>query len=385
MSGPGPGATRVLAPAICAVLVVVGLVAGVDARHPPDTDLERSQAADCYPTGPRETVADLNRFVSSASGIPEFVGGDVGVDVRLEDGRSIWLFGDTLRQTDSGPSLVRNSMLIFTSDCVRLVDSGGAGAVIPDREDGVGYWPMSAWSTPHSSGATVYVMAQRVVVTPGDTLGMHTLGPALAVFDVPFDGEPRLVVRRDIGSDDPSASSPAWGAAAALDGGWVYLYGTSARDLPGIHGFALRVARMRPDDLLDASRWRFWDGVSWATDPENAAPLIDEAGGVSQTLSVWRQDGRWYVLSKQDEVLGTDVAVWPGDSPTGPFGPAQVVADLVSDEATGELRYMPLAHPGLLPQPGTVVVSYSRNYLDFGEVRAHPTRYRPYFLRVSLP
>jgi hypothetical protein len=46
---------------------------------------------------------------------------------------------------------------------------------------------------------------------------------------------------------------------------------------------------------------------------------------------------------------------------------------------------MPLAHAGLLPEAGTVVVAYSRNYVDPAQVCATPSRYRPYFLRVTLP
>lgn len=367
------------------MMVVAGLVAGTDARRPGDAGDDSAYAAGCVPSGTRASVADLNRFVSSAAGVPGFLGADVGVDVRLDDGRSIWLFADTLRRTTDGYGLVHNSMLVFSPGCVRLVEPAGGGAVIPDRADGVAYWPMSAWRAPSPGGENVYVMAQRVVVATDDTLGMQTLGPAVAVFDVAPDGDPHLVLRRDLGGDDPSPSAPGWGAAAALHDGWLYLYGTSSRELSGIHGFALRVARTRPQHVLDQSRWRFWDGVSWQRDPGLAAALIDEVGGVSQTLSVWRQDDRWFVLSKQDEVFGTGIAVWPSDQPTGPFGPPQVVAELLSDPGTGELRYMPLAHPGLLPQPGTVVVSYSRNYIDFGEVRAHPTHYRPYFLRVELP
>jgi hypothetical protein len=367
------------------VLLATGLMAGVHARHeaePPG----RATLTDCVPTGPRETVDDLNEFIASAPGVPDFLGADVGVDVRLGDGRSLWLFADTLRRTSSGDRLVRNSMLVFTRDCVRLVrptDEGGA--VIPDRGDGIGYWPMSAWSLATSTGATVYVMSQRVAVVADGDFGFTTLGPAIAVFSVPRDGVPQLLLRQDLGPDDASTASPEWGAAAALDGGWLYLYGTSTRELPGIHGFALRVARVRPEDVADRSSWHYWDGASWRADPALAAPLIGEEGGVSQTLSVWPQDGRWYVLSKEDEFLGTRVEVWPGAGPTGPFGPAQEVAELPCDATTGELRYMPLAHPGLLPLPGTVVVSYSRNYLDFGQVCADPTHYRPWFLRVQLP
>jgi hypothetical protein len=46
---------------------------------------------------------------------------------------------------------------------------------------------------------------------------------------------------------------------------------------------------------------------------------------------------------------------------------------------------MPVAHPQLLPEPGTVVVSYSRNNMDIVAVCAAPSRYRPAFMRVTLP
>jgi hypothetical protein len=46
---------------------------------------------------------------------------------------------------------------------------------------------------------------------------------------------------------------------------------------------------------------------------------------------------------------------------------------------------MPLAHPTLLPEQGTVVISYSRNQVDVGRVFRDPQLYRPRFLRVRLP
>ena len=46
---------------------------------------------------------------------------------------------------------------------------------------------------------------------------------------------------------------------------------------------------------------------------------------------------------------------------------------------------MPLAHPELMARPGSMVISYSRNNLDFDAVVADPSLYRPRFLRVPLP
>jgi hypothetical protein len=371
------------------VLVCAGLVAGAVDRQVGPATSEGARLGACVAFRLGDTVAELNQEIGASAGVPEFLGADVGVDVWLSETRSLWLFADTLQRTPTGYALVRNSMLLLTPSCLQVVEPPRGGAVVPDRSDGVGYWPMSAWMLDRGGDTIVYAMFQRVRAEPdaGASSGIDfvTLGPALVVFRVTDSGAPQLVTKVELGTDDPSKESPEWGAAAALDGGWLYLYGTSTRDLAGIHGFALRVARVRPDHATDMSRWRYWDGREWRPEPDDAAPLILEEGGVSQTLSVWSQGGRWYVLSKENEFLGDHIVVWRGDAPQGPFGPPRDVADLPCDPNTGELRYMPLAHPGLLPEPGTVVVSYSRNYVDPAQVCAAPWRYRPYFLRVALP
>jgi hypothetical protein len=113
--------------------------------------------------------------------------------------------------------------------------------------------------------------------------------------------------------------------------------------------------------------------------------LVPAVGGVSQTLSVFERDGRWYAVSKRDEFLGTDLVIWSSPRPTGPFTAAPPVAQIPSDATQGRLRYMPLAHPDLLPQDGSVIVSYSQNETDVTKVGDDPFLYRPRFLRVPLP
>jgi hypothetical protein len=100
---------------------------------------------------------------------------------------------------------------------------------------------------------------------------------------------------------------------------------------------------------------------------------------------VFEQGGAWLALSKRDEFLGDEITVWSAPYPWGPFDSGQAVADMAGDAAGGDLRYMPLAHPDLFPRPGTVVVSYSRNSTDLGEVLEDPLLYRPRFIRVPLP
>ncbi|WP_427384968.1 hypothetical protein [Janibacter sp. G56] len=341
----------------------------------------------CVPSGPVTTVADLNR-ISDLRGEPAMQGGDVGASAPLQDGRSVWVFGDTLRDSGvAGGQMVRNSMLLVESGCLRVVLPERGGALIPDRRDGVGYWPMSVTSVRRAGFDLVVIAAQRVRTTDrSSTFGFEALGPSIAQFVVPAGGVPQLLSVTDIGPDDADVRRPMWGAAAAKVGGWLYLYGTSREPDAGLGtGFALRVARVAPDHVDRPDRWRYWTGAGWSARAGAATELIGADDGVSQTLSVFTRRGRWYAFSKRDEVLGQDLVFWTADSPAGPFAPQPAVGVLPSGTADGELRYMPLAHPELLPEPGTVVVSYSRNNTDAGVVLRDPLRYRPKFIRVRLP
>jgi len=340
----------------------------------------------CLPTGRIDTVADLNRFVDTVRGGADFAGGDVGASTRLQDGRDLYVFGDTLRTAANGTTqFVRNSMLVFAPGCAQVVLPAGRGALVPDRSDGVGYWPMSVARVERPGYDLVGVGLQRVHRLGSGAFDFEALGPAAAVFLVPRGGVPQLLGVRDLGPDSPDTTRPMWGAAALVEGEWVYLYGTARPQQATTDGFSLRVARVRVDDLLHIDRWRYWDGAHWRRDAATAKPLMPPGDGVSQTLSVFGRDGRWYAVSKRGEFVGSDLTVWTAASPTGPFGGATVVAHIPSEAATGTLRYMPLAHPDLLPRPGTVVVGYSENNTDLTRVIDDPRRYRPRFLRVPLP
>jgi hypothetical protein len=231
----------------------------------------------------------------------------------------------------------------------------------------------------------VMVSTQRVKTTGGGSFDFANLGPSLAVFIVQDGETPQLIATEDLGADSAAKSRPTWGAALAVDDDWLYAYGTANPDTAGVFGFSLQVARVRPDDALDSTKWRYWDGAGWRRDAGAAVELLPAAGGVSQTLSVFHEGGRWFALSKRDGDLGDQLVIWTAPGPTGPFTPTDPVASLPSDPDTGAVTYMPLAHPRILPEDGTMVVSYSRNNTDFQKIQDDPRLYRPRFLRVPLP
>ena len=89
------------------------------------------------------TVRFLNEVVERAD-LPAWQAADIGASARLQDGRLVWLFGDTLRETDQfSPPMVGNSMLVTSGDCVAQLMAPGDGPVIPDVRPGIVLWPMS--------------------------------------------------------------------------------------------------------------------------------------------------------------------------------------------------------------------------------------------------
>ena len=381
---------RVLGTAVPAAVALLVLAAVVPrdmvAAAPPMV----SQATEsrCVQTGAIENVADLNRVAGRFRGRPAFRGGDVGASTLLQDGRRVMVFGDTLRRVGGERRFVRNSMLVFEENCLHAILPDDGGALLPDRgtgEDAVGYWPMGVATVERQGYDLLVVTAQRVRATGSGSFDFENLGPAVGVFVVPVGGTPQVISVQDVGEDSADSERPAWGAATAFHDGWLMLYGTARPDDPGVFGFGLHLARVPPDDLMDVSTWAYWDGSGWTSDEAASEPLVPAVGGVSQTLSVFEQEGTWHALSKRDEFLGDEVTVWSAPEPWGPFDYGQAVADLPSDAASGDLRYMPLAHPDLFPRPGTVVMSYSRNRTNLGEVLEDPLLYRPRFIRVSVP
>lgn len=359
----------------------------------PVRPLTRTGQTGCAATGTLDSVDAINRAIDQLHVSPELLGADVGASARLQDGRRLMVFGDTLRSSGAaGHGFVRNSMLVVSPGCLSAVLPAGRGAIVPDRPRPagsagavVGYWPMSITVTPRPGQDLVTVMVQRVRTTGGGTFDFENLGPSAALFTVRPGGTPQLLRLVDLGPDSPDVRQRVWGAASALADGWLYLYGTAGSTAPMTFGRSLRVARVRPDRVLTQSEWTYWDGKGWSRSAAAAAELVPAVRGTSQTLSVFAQDGRWYALSKRDDVLGHELTVWTAPTPWGPFDSGRPIGHLPSDLDAGVLRYMPLAHPDLLPEPGTVVVSYSRNNTDLATVIADPFSYRPRFLRVRLP
>lgn len=352
----------------------------------PSEEVPREAYLDCRPYEEPRSVADINAFVAEERGTPGFAGGDVGASTRLADGRRFMVFGDTLRPLDSRTApMVRNSILVMGNGCAGVLRPAEDGAAVPNRDDGLWYWPSTVDSAPDGEGGSrVVVGLMRMQRTGPGEWDFAVVGASAARFEVPANGVPELIAVADIGTDDPDPAKPLWSAAATLtDDGTVYLYGTATPGTEMVFGYSLQVARTTVDGLARPETWEYWDGSGWSSDPSTAEILVPAESGVSRALTVFERDGTWYAVSKRHDFLGSDLVIWKAPAPTGPFDDGTPVAELPTDEHW--MTYLALAHPELLTDEDSVVVSWSVNSMDPSVVAADPTAYRPRYLQVPLP
>ncbi len=162
-------------------------------------------------------------------------------------------------------------------------------------------------------------------------------------------------------------------AGAPYPDGYVYVYACIGQDKN------LVAARVRPKDIEDFTKWKYWDGKSWTTDNQQIAVITNAA---SNELSVTPlPDGR-YALIFQVLGLSDKVGMRIGDSPVGPFGEIQEIwRTPEADE--GLFCYNAKAHPNL-SKPGELLISYNTITLDFwNDIQKDAHIYRPRFIKLK--
>lgn len=325
-----------------------------------------------------DTVAGYQRLFDSLDG--DWAGGDQAASVELPDGRTLWLFADSVsgRVGPEGGYLpgwrIRHSGFVLQDrGCLTAV----AGSPLPELGPDDWYWPNSA-----------FVVADRLVVL---AMHVHRTGPglvdfaiggsAVATFDLPPGRAPGL---REIVTGPGRPGGTLWGAGVTVLDGWAYVYGT--RSEPGAFGRSLSVARVHPSAVADPAAWTYFDGRCWVRDAERAARLVGAVKGVSTSVSpVSLPGGGVALVSKRDEVFGDDVTAWTAPRPWGPFTAREpALFRAPSLRVPGELVYTPQAHPTARLADGRLLVTVCRNNLDLRAIGTDARLYRPQFHGVSV-
>ncbi len=330
--------------------------------------------------------AALDRYGDSGAG---WSGGDSTWTTALPDERELFAFSDSFLSPVAGRSRPGDAPFVHNSFIVRAADGrfstvvggrpGAPESLLAPREEGSWYWLGAVTYL----GGAVQVPVGRWRSTGAGPFDWAFAGSAVARFDPADLSRPTSITplgdTRDI----------QWGQWVAPAGDHTYLYGVAGAG----RGKSLHVARVSGADLR--APLEFYDRGRWRrADPGGAGTSTPVAVGVSGELSVHRlAPGKYLLVTTEggpglsDRIVGRY-----SSSPTGPFGPAQLLYRTPETGAAGAYRdpdvytYNAHAHPEL-STARAVVVSYNVNSVDTaigGDVYRDTTIYRPRFIVVEF-
>lgn len=303
-----------------------------------------------------------------------WTGGDGTLSIRLPDGHTLWLFGDTflghVRPDGSRPldsPLIRNCLVV--QDGENLVTRHGGtpsdpvAFLVPEDPD-TWYWPGDGTLSQNHLWIFFHRFRQ---VAPG-MWGWAWDGTVIAILSLPD-----LAVERVIPAPDDHGVT--YGAALLERGTWVYIFGTEQRGAMK----HLHVARA-PHDDLDGT-WGYWNGEDWADDASASRAIL---AGVSSQFGVVEIDKSLGLVTMDERQAFSDrMVVYRADGPSGPWqGPTEIYRAPEADGAV--VAYNPFVHPQFRSRSGHLI-SYNINHVhDPDTLYGDAGLYRPRFIRVDL-
>ena len=305
-----------------------------------------------------------------------WTGSDATYSVRLPDGRTVWMFGDSFLDTVyadySRPSspLIRNTFVVQTGYSISTlvtgtIDDPEAFVNTPDPESHW-YWPGDGTV----QGDTLYVYMQYYHSTGGGGLfGFAYERTDLVAFALPVITE---VSRTTVWTD----ATTIFGAAVMEDADYTYIY--SAEQAFGKY---MHIARVHAGNIRGTME--YWNGTAWVTTPpaSNMGRLEKQSGlaiDVSAEFAVFYYGGK-YRLVTQEDFLSPNIYSWESTTPKGPWKKRQTVyvTPYISENS---ITYNAFVHPEFVAVDGSLLLSYNENSTDFFELFSNARIYRPKFV-----
>ena len=310
---------------------------------------------------------------------------DCGYSANLE-GKSIWIFGDTILDIDNADNqrLLCNSWSstddLDAEDGLadfshRMDDVGAPKAFFPmtaaeiefnKRHQGVpcpeapcgarwAIWPGTIVADPTTGWA--YIFYHKVYVERG-LLNFHDVGHSIAVWK-DFRAQPERPLF-EYSTQYPTLlfteGNDGFGSAAVVEGDMLYVYGCEM-DAESLEKLC-RLARVPMTSVLDKSAWTFFaGGGSWSPQLTRAEVIFSG----SEMMSVFYNTYINAYIAIYSQPMSRQVMVRTAHRPEGPWSSPMVA--FTAEESSSELGwvYDALAHPELSQEDGRIVyVTYSR-------------------------
>jgi hypothetical protein len=361
-NGVRPCTARFRAAALLAIFLLLFLGA-CGARVTPPTETPRPVAA---------PALDFDRlFQRTGDG---WTGGDGTLSVLLPDGRTVWLFGDSLLGAVA-PDNTRAADTPFIRNCLVVQD----GTTLQTRHQWAGdtagafFAPPSAqeWFWPGDGTVEenrLYLFLHRFELEAPALWRWRWTGTALATLTLP-------ALQWIDTTAAPSENGILYGACILETEEYTYIYGTQDRH----HPKQAHLARAPAGHIQGP--WAFYDGREWRDAPGASAPILT---GVSTQYGVIQACNRFYLFSMDGRVPFSNLIVaYRSRAPTGPWQGPQIVYRAPETDPH-IVAYNPFVHTQFSTR-GHLLVSYNLNHIiDPAALYRDATIYRPRFIRVDL-
>lgn len=327
---------------------------------------------------------------------------DATISVPTNDGKVIWLFGDThidnYNAADTSVHClfqVRNSMMVQDkqnpANFITILDNTETGinrTPIKVNDNNASYfWPGHGYA----KGDTAIIFWQRYAGADYTHIGNFVS----KIYTPNFTDASSIASLTAL----PLPVDVEYGNAVVVDSAdnYIYLYGMKKDWII----FRPYLARSSMGQDITGS-WEFFDGSGWTDDPNTAAQIFENtADYVSPSFSVFKLQGKYYMISQDIGFLscglGRDIYSWESNSPEGPFKNKKLLYT-IEDKYKGEywVTYNATAHPEFI-ENNELLISYNVNGFDNYEDtpcqnecqnaftdRRNADGYRPKFIRVPL-
>jgi hypothetical protein len=261
-------------------------------------------------------------------------GADAAYSIPLADGRSVWIFGDTLngdrRVVEANqPRMVRNSIGISRCDGdgkwqLQYVIRHGRENQPPDffqaQNKGTWYWALDGFTDKNDLWVTLLCVRNARVKRP-DGFDFETCGTDLAkVSDLGSDPQKWKVSYFSLVPDGAGAYPSA---TTVVDDGYVYLfalYEEGARPML-VTRIPLSGLDSPARNLQYLSKRGEWKS---GFKPENAMPVMDH-GATEMTIRYHPEMKKWLAVMKSPEPSSDAILLRTAPKVTGPWSGEQVI------------------------------------------------------------
>jgi hypothetical protein len=327
-----------------------------------------------------ETVATIDNdlwslFTRTDGG---WAGADTSYSVPLPDGRTVWIFSDTLlgpvnidRSRPRSVAFIHNSLVVQ------------AGTHLTTIRGGTPTEPRSLF-TP-SDGSSWYWLADGTV--EDDRLYIFLLKfqrYGSGQWDWRWNGTNLAMLRLpemtvEAVTSVPSEAGVQYGVAILEERSYSYIYGVEDRQ----YAKYCHVARAKRGELRGP--WEYFTGRDWSPEPRATQRILQ--GSVGNEFSVTKVIGG-YLLITIDTAPGLmewrEIVAYFAKQPTGPWRDQRLLYTAPEPDGERVFVYNAHAHPEL-SRKGELLISYNVNSLRFDDLYANADLYRPRFIRVQIP